>query len=194
MDLKTLKEKCKEFEEREGRASFYDIALKIVEEYLLQASIIILATWNISRFRFIVSNSKNLIDLENSIEKCKPLFNKIKNANIQKTNLDEIKDTIIQIYNTLSKVKGVEYTGASKVMHLLNRNLVVVWDSYIRKEFNYKDANAETYFDFLKKMQEKFKNIEWEEQNKTLAKAIDEYNYVVISLPELEKQRNKKTN
>jgi hypothetical protein len=38
-------------------------------------------------------------------------------------------------------------------------------------------------------MQEMFKDVEWEQEDKTLAKAIDEDNYVVITLPELEKQK-----
>jgi len=115
MDAKILKEKCREFREHEGRASFYDMALEIVDQYPLQASVIILATWNISRFRFMVSNSENIANFVKAMDKCKPLFEKIKNFNFQSTNFDEIKEIVEYIYMILSAVKGVEYTGASKV-------------------------------------------------------------------------------
>jgi len=75
-------------------------------------------------------------------------------------------------------------------MHLLNRNLFVMWDGYIRDEYEYGDA-GEDYVDFLKQMQEKFKDIEWDMPDKSFTKVIDEYNYVTISLPELEKNRKK---
>ena len=190
MDIQALKEKCREFKEYEGRASFYDIALEIVDEYPLQASIIILATWNVSRFRFMVSDSKNMVNFTNAMEKCGPLFEKIRDNDFQNKNLDEIKEIIEEIYTTLSAVKGVEYTGASKVMHLINRNLFVMWDGYIRDEYKY-GTTGEDYVDFLKQMQDKFKNIVWNLCSKTLTKAIDEYNYVTITLPELEKRRKK---
>ena len=62
---------------------------------------------------------------------------------LQTVEFDEIKDTIKKIYSALSKVKGVEYTGASKVMHLINRKLFVMWDSYIRKGYGLKSNDAE---------------------------------------------------
>ncbi|MCU4139772.1 MAG: hypothetical protein MW690_000334 [Methanophagales archaeon] len=44
--LSELKEKCRKFEEREGRASFYKLASEIKDDHPLQAAVIILATWN----------------------------------------------------------------------------------------------------------------------------------------------------
>lgn len=43
VNAEILKQKCEEFRKVEGRASFYDIAMEIVDEHPLQASIIILA-------------------------------------------------------------------------------------------------------------------------------------------------------
>jgi hypothetical protein len=40
-------------------------------------------------------------------------------------------------------------------------------------------------------MQKKFGTIKWNETGKTLAKAIDEYNYITITFPRLEKQRKR---
>ncbi len=40
MDSETLRKACEEHKKQEGRASFYDVALEIVDDHLLQASII----------------------------------------------------------------------------------------------------------------------------------------------------------
>ena len=39
-----------------------------------------------------------------------------------------------KIFGTLSSIKGVEYTGASKIMHLKKRCVFVMWDGYIKGE------------------------------------------------------------
>jgi len=191
MNIELLKKTCRQFEELEGRGSFYDIAIEIVDEHPLQASIIILATWNVSRFRFMVSDNRNLANLVKGLEVCAPLFEGIKDETFQNTDFDEVKESVEKIYTTLSAVKGVEYTGASKVMHLLNRNLFVMWDAYIRGAYGLGNSGKD-YVDFLKQMQQEFKSIIWDVPGKTLTKAIDEFNYVIISLPALRKKRKKR--
>jgi hypothetical protein len=191
LDIETLRKACEKYRNEEGRASFYDIALQIVNEYPLQASIIILATWNMNRFRFFASDTQNLVDLNNTIKECKPLFDKLKGRSFKTVNFDEFEDTIQTIYSRLSRIGGVEYTGASKVMHLLNPDLFVMWDTYTRDKYGF-DKDANDYFNFLKKMQEIFKNIEWNMPNKTLAKAVDEYNQANITIPRMEKQGKRK--
>jgi hypothetical protein len=180
MDEETLKKACKRFKkENEPKASYYDIALEIVDAYPIQASIIILATWNSGRFRYMQSDTQNLLELQKAIKECEPLFGKVKEENFKTVKFDEIGDTVKRIYSTFSKVKGVEYTGASKVMHLLNRELFVMWDDPIRNNLGYGNTD-EDYLNFLKDMQDKFKNTKWTMPKKTLAKAIDEYNEVTI--------------
>lgn len=65
---------CQEFQSTEGKGSFYDVALEIVDDHPLQASIILLATWNTARFRFMTNDTQNLLDLKNALADCKPLF------------------------------------------------------------------------------------------------------------------------
>ena len=80
---------------------------------------------------------------------------------------------------------------ASKIFHLFCPNLIVMWDDCIRREYGKKkcrekygikiEGNNPTWQDFLnfqKLMQKKFGHIDWDEKEKTLPKAIDEYNYV----------------
>jgi hypothetical protein len=191
MNCEILKNACKDFRREEGRASFYDVALEIVDDHPLQASIVLLAVWNISRFRFMASDSENLVHLKKAMNECEPLFKKLEGETFRKANFDDIGDTVKQIYTILSKVKGVEYTGTSKVMHLLNRELFVMWDTDIRKEYGV-STDSTDYLDFQKKMQEKFKDTKWDMPNKSFAKAIDEYNQVTITIPKMAERKKRK--
>lgn len=192
MDEEILTKKCEEYKNVEGRASFYDVATEIVKDHPLHASIILLAVWNVGRFRFFASNTKNLVDLQNAIAGCSPLFEGIKKKTTGKgfktVNFDEIAKTVKDIYSKLSKVEGVKYTGASKVMHLINRELFVMWDTDTRDFLHY-GTSADEYFRFLKDMQNKYRYTEWRNPDKTLAKAIDEYNQATITIPKKKREQ-----
>jgi hypothetical protein len=193
VDSEDLRKACEEFKNEEGRASFYDVALEIVDDHPLQAAVIILAVWNTGRFRFMASDSQNLVDLKKAIEECKPLLKELDGKVFKTAKFDDIENTVKTIYSKLSHVYGVEYTGASKVMHLMNSDLFVMWDNDTREEYEFYMADETDYFDFLKKMQDKFKDIEWNVPDKTFAKAIDEWNQVNISIPKRkERLRGKK--
>lgn len=192
MKEETLRKACEEYKRHEGRASYYDVAVEIVDTYPLQASIIILAVWNVGRFRFYASDSQTLIDLRNAIEKCKPLFDRLERKDFKTIDFDEVQDIVKEVYATLSEVEVVKYTGASKIMHLLNRDLFIMWDKDTREEYGYYIADENDYLNFLKAMQEKFENVEWNMPNKTFAKAIDEYNQATISIPKKKKRKLKK--
>jgi len=200
--LEELEKGCRKYEENEGRASFYGLAVEIAEDYPLQAAIILLAVWNKMQFRYLTSGAENLVELRDAINECKPLFEKLGNKNFQDVDFDEIGEVVKEIYSKLSKTEGMKYTGASKVMHLFNRRLFVMWDDYIRGnkpkkyypdleiikegywEFkSYEKSDAGSYLEFLKDMQKLFGHINFKNDNKTLAKAVDEYNYANITLP-----------
>jgi len=187
--LSELKEKCRKFEERERRAIFYKLALDIKDAYPLQAAVIILATWNVGRFR--LAGKKEIIKLKDALNSCKPLFDKLKDREFKTSNFDELANEIKEIYSKLSKIEGVRHTGASKIFHLFCPNLIVMWDDCIRRMYGKKECerkygikikvNNPTWQDFLNfqnLMQKIFGHIDWDEKEKTLPKAIDEYNYV----------------
>jgi len=192
MNREILRQKCEEYPKIEGRAKFYDVAVEIVDTHPLQASIIILAVWNVGRFRFYASDSQTLINLKEAIKKCKPLFDRLRGKDFRTVDFNEIQDIVKQIYATLSKVEIVKYTGASKIMHLFNRDLFLMWDKDMRKEYGYNIANEDEYLDYLKQMQEEFKDIEWDMPNKTLPKAIDEYNFVTITYPRMQERKRRR--
>jgi len=61
-------------------------------------------------------------------------------------------------------------------------------DWKIKKYWN----TPEDYFQFLKDMQGRFKDINFQSNEKTFAKAIDEFNYVNITLPIQNMEKNNK--
>ncbi len=182
MDENSLKRGSEEYERLYGGAGYYDIALEIADTYPIQASIIILATWNTGRFRYLLANNaRNLANLRSAIKECKSWFEEVRNEEFQMANFDAIGDVVRRIYSRLSKVKGVEYTGGSKVMHLLNPRLFLIWDAAMRKHYGYDGTDANDYLEYHKRLQRDVRSIKWHSRAKTLPKAIDEYNYITIT-------------
>lgn len=180
--IQELKRKCEQFNWQEGRGIYYDWAVDLYNKgYKLQAMILLLSTWNFAYFRYAVTNKEFLPSFEKALKISEPIFEKLKKIEFQKANLNIIGDSIKEIYDILSKVKGIKYVGASKIMHLINRRLFVMWDNAIKNEYGFKTSTSDDYLNFLKLMQEKFKDIEWVE-DKPLTKAVDEFNYASFTL------------
>jgi len=126
---------------------------------------------------------------------------------------ENISNTIKTIYNGLRKFPKLGgLTTISKVLHLLNPELFVMWDINIREVYQKKNRlvndTASGYLEFLKENQNEImecisdiqretgKTTDEAEQeirskfnNKTLARIVDEYNYITYTL-----LRNRKPN
>jgi hypothetical protein len=199
-------EATKRFDEIEKRGSFYNMALTLFDNnFEMEAYFLILATWNFAVFRYAIKD----FDIDGFKKKIRELndhFEIIKNEKLKTIDLNKYKEDIKKIYETLADIKGIQFTGASKIMHIRNRNVFVMWDGYIRGtkpkkyyneleivkngswQFRKYNKNGEGYFQFLKDMQERFKNINFHSVNKSFAKAIDEYNYMNITMQIQEKE------
>lgn len=179
------------FDKLENRGSYYPMFLNMIEKGLeTEAFLFILSTWNFATFRYAMKE----FDLENFkklVNNLKPYFEKFKGESIETINFDNHEKDIKYIFQELSNIKGIQYTGASKLMHLTIPEVFVMWDAYIRKAWGLKEGKEEDYFNFLKLMQKEFKEME-KSKDRTLSKLIDEYNYVEYTLPALEKNRNNK--
>jgi hypothetical protein len=190
----------KQFDKIEKRTGFFRLASNLVKENkYIEAYVIILATWNFAGFRFFLKefDLNSFRELLDSIEK---EFINLSNATLIDSKFSEYKDNIKKIYELLSSKKGIQYTGATKIMHLRNPNLFVIWDDYIRggkpfKKYKQLDVfknnilpiqkyhtNSEGYFEFLNDMRNRFSEFANILKGKTLAKAIDEFNYVNITI------------
>ncbi len=180
------------FDELENRGSYYPMFLNMIEKgFETEAFLFILSTWNFATFRYAMKDF-DLNNFKQVVKSLKPYFEKFNGQTIEKINLNDYESDIKYIFETLSKINGIQYTGASKLMHLTIPEVFIMWDGYIRKEWGFKKGNAEDYFNFLKKMQQEFKGVH-KGKERTLAKCIDEYNYVKFTLPALEKNRKKKS-
>lgn len=161
----------------------------IKKGFEVESYILILSTWNFARFRFIVKTFKIEKFLE-AIQKTNPVFERIKNKRFEELDFRN-EDTMLDIKFIYTELKKIaEQTGATKIMALKNSNLFVMWDTEIRKMYKIGDgASAEDYLEFLKKMQYLFSDIKIKDKKKTLAKAIDEYNYVLAEERRLKNRR-----
>lgn len=179
----------------EPKGGFYDFAKVFIERESIYdkigGALILIATWNSGRFRF--ANKSTIInELEEAFMYSQPLFKELGGKRLETANFDEIQEDLKEIYSKFSKIRGVEYTGASKIMSLNNTGMFVMWDKYIRDEHGF-GQSADEYARFLKECQCATNEIKWQHDSVSLAKAVDEYNYVNISLPAVQKvsQREK---
>ena len=158
----------------------------LLNGYEIEAYILILATWNFAGFRYFLKKF-DIKEFEETILNVKPIFENLKKFDLMGADLkdDKIQDDIKFIYSEFKKIVG--QTGASKLMALNNPKLYVMWDTEIRKIYRIDNsASPDDYINFLIMMRGKFNNIVWNNKRTPLAKAIDEYNYVLA-----EKNRNK---
>ncbi|MCJ7631706.1 hypothetical protein MUP77_04795, partial [Candidatus Bathyarchaeota archaeon] len=133
-------------------------------------------------------------------------FGNLREERFQTINFkkDKISDSITTIYG---KLDPLPYLGSpttiSKTLHALNPEIFVMWDTKIREKYRNKNSrvrdNPEGYLEFLKETQKEIRDalndrkketgkgldeIEKEIRNKykniTLAKIIDEHNWVAV--------------
>ena len=134
-------------------------------------------------------------------------FQKLLGRNILDVEFSEEVVSAIKGAYESAKVKNIGPTAISKVLHLLNPELFVMWDEKIREKHGAK-GSANSYIKFLMKMQDEINEaLEEEAKNrgcskdevarriceeltseklrrellkkKTLAKLIDEYNWML---------------
>jgi hypothetical protein len=111
---------------------------------------------------------------------------RLKQHTFQAADFDALAEDIKGVYSQFKALVG--QTGAAKLLHFNHPGLFVMWDTDIRKRFKIpNESSPDDFIRFLKAMKSEFGHITWTARGKTLAKAIDEYNFVVA-------HRNKKGN
>ena len=160
------------------RSPLYGMSLKLLTAgYEIEAYLMILATWNFANFRYILKTF-DLSAFRKVIDQTRPIFERLYSATFQTANIEALADDIKSVYAPLKGLVG--QTGAAKILHFKNPGLFVMWDTKIRSKFNINNkSNPEDYIEFLKKMKLEFGHLQWNRKDKTFAKAIDEYNFVI---------------
>jgi len=202
-----FEEKLKIFEKEERRQKFYEMALNMISKGLeLEAYILMLATWNFAYFRYIIKqfDQEKFKSVTNKTKK--GLGKEILNLSFEEnweTN-EETKRKIAKAFDFLSRCWKTEEgkpiigpVGASKILHLMNPKLFIMWDTHIRKRSpeHFKitrggkkvrfSSDGKGYVEFLIAMKECFGGLKLPANYKfTRVKAIDEYNYAVLTLGE----------
>jgi hypothetical protein len=184
------------------RGQLYARALRIITQgFATEAHLLILATWNFARFRYVVP-SFNLADYERRLQNIRADIRDLTPCDIATVDLNGHRKTIIDAFNSLAAMKGVERTGAAKALHLLLPGVFVMWDAAIAgwhsPKADYRRLkiiqsgfwNPPTYpfaksgagyHDFLVYCQSRFGLFASPAKDKTLAKCIDEFNYCTIA-------------
>lgn len=161
------------------RSQLYGMGLKLIKsEYEIEAYLLILATWNFARFRY-VTRTFDLNRFRGTINAIAPLFQRLNGVSIKNADLSVLGPDIKAIYSELKPL--VQQTGASKIMHFKEPNLFIMWDTDIRTYYHIPAvASADDYLSFLALMKSTFGHLQWSRNDKTFAKAIDEYNFLLV--------------
>ena len=185
------------------RGKLHPLAVKLFcAGYTVEASMLILATWNTAGFRFV--GKTFLLDefrerLNRQIQQLQPLSD----YTLETINLDSHGTRIQTSFDCLN-YRGIGATGSSKVLHLINPKLFVMWDAYIRGEKTKKDYKTllpdvtitkyrNTGSDYVRFLSDCKAYVSFTDSRsaKTAAKQIDEVNYYYITLPMLKLERKR---
>lgn len=128
------------------------------------------------------------MNFENVLARLQPSFSQFDGLEFRTLDLNLYQLQIELIFNELSSIAGVQYTGAPKVMHMICPKVFVMWDSLTRGDlpryryanlppnnpWNYRrfEKSAAGFVDFLKEMQLHFQQIPFASTNKTLRKQL----------------------
>ena len=152
--------------------------------------------------------------LLDKLRDCKVHFDRLGNTDLTHCNFEVGSSEITSVFSKLEPL--IHSTGTSKVLHMIKPKLLVMWDRDIREKMCHFENGlsngdiARKYVDFLKEMHnqaidilksyvethedtsnysEAEKIIEKTCNGKTLAKLMDEYNYIHVHYdvkPEIE--------
>jgi len=92
-----------------------------------------------------------------SYNECKEDLEKLSNKNLVEIDLEKYEILIRRIFSTFSIMPSIKHTSAAKILHLINPNMFMVWDTEIRRAFFKMDRSvrnpAKFYLMFLRKSQ-----------------------------------------
>lgn len=181
--------RMRNFSKETARGEFYPMFLNMTNEgFETEAMIFMLSTWNFARFRYAIKNF-DLDKFIKALKKIDPFFKSLEKENFETIDIDKHAAVIKKIFSVLAGFKGIEKTGAPKLMHLKVPQLFVMWDAYIRNYYKFKKGDAQDYIDFLRLMQKEFPKVK-KISGRTTAKLIDEHNYITITKKALSQINN----
>jgi hypothetical protein len=195
--------------EESMRSALYYRALNLIAAgFVVDAHILILATWNFARFRYAMTQF-DLPAYEQTVEKLTRDLAPLRDEDLMSVNFDLNRNMVVSAFDQLARFSGIEYTGAAKILHLLMPRVFVMWDraimgwspplrdyaslAVVKSKFWQHRKFPQSgigYHEFLLTCRNKFRGLKSPENRKTLAKCIDEFNFCTITVPlaEIRKQ------
>lgn len=191
-----------------GESYTYDWGFDLINKYhdplvWCYSIMIFLADWNRVYYKgkdvgdAITSTVEKLCPLLMELKSTITRFRSLKLDELQEHELESLKPIIVGLFSKFAEIVGS--TGASKALHILAPSFFVMWDNSIREHYGLK-GDAESYFEFLKKMRlETCEAVESyskdrgindysrareeleKELEKPLLKVIDEYNWLAFT-------------
>jgi len=184
------RKKLLKFSEKELRWDFYPMFFRLIKKGCkIEAFLLMLSTWNFACFRYAVRGF-NLDRFMKAVKNVESILKRLQKESFEKINFDNYSKEIKKSFQILADIKGIQKTGAPKIMHLMAPRVFVMWDAYIRDYYGFKKGDANDYLGFLKLMQKQFPSIK-ASSGRTAAKLIDEHNYITITAPALRKNKSK---
>ncbi len=182
-----LEETHLEFLKREPRDLFYRVSTELIRLIKTGATSLtlpdaiasLLQTWNKAHYRFNRFTLESYSRIESLVNEWRPRIDALSRRNYSES-------TVELIFHAFEIELGP--VGASKCLHLLNPEFFPLWDRAIASRYGVplsnKGNNAGLYLDFLKLTFDQASRLEAAYKGPNILKALDEYNYVTISLPE----------
>lgn len=140
--------------------------------------------------------SRQLEDMKKTLRSLNNKFKKLKGYTLKDVPFENegIEKAILTIYKDIDSIEQIGPTATSKIMHIINPRLFIMWDEAIRSDkwgYGCERGTADQYIEFMKKMQSIAIALKtnWEEKEieiaikkrRTLTKLIDEANYMGIT-------------
>ncbi len=167
-----LIEGCRKFHEMEPRDIAYVVSNALVSKnpsdryYILAGAKIFLLTWNAVYYQRLEEEVKQKLESEilDAYEQSRNMLNELKNEKLETLDLNNthIADIIKECFRIFSSKKSIGITGASKVLHLINPKVFMMWDNRIKAAYHKihpsykkrKEPVEECYLEFMKTSQE----------------------------------------
>ncbi len=196
---------CRIFLQEEPRDVVYKYAVRLARsddrDEKLDGILLLLTSWNAAYYKYNPISLDELISkIGDLLDKTSGELNELHDKKLEDLNPDDFKK-VESLFYRFWKNDAVGCTGASKLLHILEPQLFVMWDNDIKKNYhrdfpnyrhkwNHRCGNEKCYTMFLKQMRECSRNLIKEKSkgeickecsNKLfevdLPKAIDQYNY-----------------
>jgi hypothetical protein len=183
------------------RAQLYYSALRLIDAgFRTEAHLLILATWNFARFRY-VTRTFNLEEYQGTLDCLTKLLNPLDGCELMDSDLKEHRTHIVQAFDKLACIEGIRFTGAAKILHLMYPRFFVMWDRFISGQYPKREylkleivqsgfwpyrkfvCSGDGYYDFLEVCQKRFQGLVSPDPRRPLAKCIDEFNFTKITFP-----------